>query len=176
METVVSVVELQQKGRDKGDEKGERGGVPSTWLLEAASAYTLTQSSVPLGRTNARPESYFLTSSSINACTPAGLTSRRSASVVVNAFRSLTCTLTSLLGKSKYDASHSAGPQPRWMRIATMRSRSESESPTVWLMSFVNWVRCDRAVFCAGVLGWYVDRSWVNSGEKRTVPCPLASK
>ena len=61
----------------------------ASWL--SASAYTLTTSSVPEGRTNARPLGTGATAASMAACRPAGLAQRVSASVVVMTVRSATC-------------------------------------------------------------------------------------
>lgn len=104
---------------------------PSANSLVAASAYTLTQSSVPLGLTKLLPLSVFATIASTPACNPSGVTTFLSASSVLKAYRSLTNTLTNRLGRSVYAASHSPGPHLRCKRTVSTRSMSLKASPTV---------------------------------------------
>lgn len=59
----------------------------------SASAYILTTSSVPDGRTNARDNLYFFTSASIFSCSPGGVTTHLSASVVTITRLSATCSI-----------------------------------------------------------------------------------
>lgn len=75
-----------------------RRDAPSAASRVAASAYTLTQSSVPLGRTKLLPPSTLATASSIASWTPSGRSSLRSASLVTNWVRSATRTLTRRFG------------------------------------------------------------------------------
>lgn len=104
---------------------------PSAWDFARASAYTLTTSSVPLGRTKDRPSSYLRTKSSILACNMGGLVSLRSASSVLKAFRFATLTLTSRLGRSTYSESHSRPLYDLWARTTSTSNMSEMASPTV---------------------------------------------
>ena len=144
----------------------------------AASAYRRTTSSVPLGRTKARPEGTRAAAASMASCSGAGDTTRVSSGVVTTALRSGTAILDCRDGRSAYTPSHSTTLHPFSASTASTNRASDSASPMAWLISCAAASRRRRAAAAGG------DRPSVaiprsaakKSGWNSTVPWPLASK
>ena len=99
-------------------------------------------------RTNARPDGYFETSSSIQSCKCGGVIQRRSASVVCIIVRSRTATFNCLCGKSSYRFNHPSRFRCRIERITSVANKSAIASPTVSLIMLMNariWFAANRS-------------------------------